>query len=195
VCWYQDARLYTPVFAAQLKANADEAVANGFFALAKTATRVKEEGSSTFDAQTGIGEWRGEVRSRYGWGENRSPRVLQPALGIVRQVVLFSPDGALVHKALDVGNKNYPAIGDGFAGSDDVIALIEPEALANLLKKETFAALPPREEPVFRNAAEVYLAPRLDALARYPAQRVRITAASGAWHELAWEEAKQARRE
>ncbi|MDR3087190.1 MAG: DUF2138 domain-containing protein, partial [Azoarcus sp.] len=107
--------------------------------------------------------------------------------------VLFSPDAALVQKALDVGDKRFPALGDSLAGNaTDVLAIIAPKALASLLKKETFAALPRDEEAIFRNAAEAYLAPRLDALARYPAQRVRISLSnSDAWHKLVWEEIKK----
>jgi uncharacterized protein YfaA (DUF2138 family) len=190
VCWYQDARLYTPIFAALLKADADETQADEFFALAKISTQGEDD-THSFDAQTRLGTWQSTVESRYGAGSGNS-RSLHPALGVVRNVVLFSPDAALVHKALDVGAKRYPALGDSFAGNEaDVLALLAPEALASLLKKETFAALPRNEEAVFRNAADAYLAPRLDALARYPAQRVRISpAGDGAWHELVWEEIK-----
>jgi uncharacterized protein YfaA (DUF2138 family) len=183
VCWYKDARLYTPIFAAQLKAELDEAQANEFFALAKNATQgERDSGAMSFNAQTRIGAWQGKVESRYG---------LSPALGVARKVVLFSPDAALVKKALDVGAKRFPALGDSLGNEADVLALIAPEALAGLLKKETFAALPRKEEAIFRNAADAYLAPRLDALARYPVQRVRISSGSDAWHELVWEEVKK----
>jgi uncharacterized protein YfaA (DUF2138 family) len=83
-------------------------------------------------------------------------------------------------------------LADKFAHTDgSALAFIDPEALAGLLRKETFAALPRNEEPIFRNAADAWLAPRLEALARYPAQRVRF--ADGkvdkphAWRVLEWE--------
>jgi uncharacterized protein YfaA (DUF2138 family) len=191
VCWYQTARLYTPLFAAQLKSNPDEAQAKAFFELAKISTRG-EDGAISFDAQNSIGLWQGRVASRYG-ETGEGSRNLKPALGIVRNVVLFSPDAALIQKALDVGAKRYPALADTFAESDaEVLALIDPEALSGLLTKEIFAALPRNEEALFRNAADAYLAPRLAALARYPAQRIRISSSvNGAWHALEWEEAKK----
>ncbi|MDR3086518.1 MAG: DUF2138 domain-containing protein, partial [Azoarcus sp.] len=90
VCWYENARLYTPIFAAQLKADVDEAQANEFFALAKNATSG-EDGTTSFDAQTRLGGWQSKVASRYGVDKENS-RSLTPALGVVRKVVLFSPD-------------------------------------------------------------------------------------------------------
>ncbi|GHU05809.1 DUF2138 domain-containing protein [Betaproteobacteria bacterium] len=186
VCWYKDARLYTPIFAAQLKSEVDETQVLDFFQMVENATQG-DGGVMSFDAQTRLGKWQSKVEqsrveSRYG---------VNPALGVARNVVLFSPDAALVQKALDVGAKRYPALGDSLGNEADVLALIAPEALAGLLKKETFAALPRKEEAIFRNAADAYLAPRLDALARYPAQRMRISPGSDAWHELVWEDLRK----
>jgi uncharacterized protein YfaA (DUF2138 family) len=189
VCWYPNARLYMPLFAARLKAPADEAQAREFFALAEKTIRAEGE-STPFDPQTASGQWRGEQESPYGSGNGE--RSLKPALAVARDMVLFSPETALVSRALEVGAKRYPAVADNFTATGsadaDVLAIIDPAALAGLLQQETFAALPRREEELFRNAAETYLGPRFDVLARYPAQRISISVAhSGSWHMLNWD--------
>jgi uncharacterized protein YfaA (DUF2138 family) len=236
VCWHQDSRLYTPLFAARLKTAPDATAAKEFFALAAAATRAQTGvgAEANFDEKTGVGLWQGEVASRFGQGEGRDveARKLRPALALQGNLVFFSPDVALVKRALDVAAKRYPALADSFEAPSpdnavsaaaappasegpptataplpqtpppqtpiiDTLAFIDPAALAGLLRQEIFAALPPDEEALFRNAAEVYLAPRLDALARYPAQRIRLEAApSGSeeavWRPLVWEAARVA---
>ena len=209
VCWYKNSRLYTPLFTARLKpgvdaktgVNAEEAEA--FFALAAQATRA--EGEKSFDAEKGFALWRGKVASRFGSpdkteaGDNRKPRSLKPALAIERDLVFFSPDATLVDNALNVAAKRYPALADSFTsgGSASTLAYIAPEALADLLQTEIFAALPRDEEALFRNAADAYLLPRLKALARYPAQRLKFGLDAGnnarAWRTLEWETARTAR--
>ncbi|MDR3055662.1 MAG: DUF2138 family protein [Zoogloeaceae bacterium] len=198
VCWYQDSRLYTPLFVARLKTAPDEVVAKEFFSLAAVATKAGERGEVVFDRKTGVGSWRGEVASRFGQGDGRNAaeRKLFPALALHGNRVFFSPDVALVDGALDVAAKRYPALADSFAPTDfaaDTLAFIDPSALAGLLKKEIFTALPRDEEATFRNAADVYLTPRLDALARYPAQRIRLEAAEtgNTWRPLTWESARK----
>ncbi|MDR0439679.1 MAG: DUF2138 family protein [Candidatus Accumulibacter sp.] len=189
VCWYEASRLYTPLFAARLASNADEKQAEEFFALAAAATQTGAVEAS-FDAGTGVGLWQGEAPSRFGSADSSGLRKLKPALALRRDVVFFSPDASLVKTALDVAAKRYPAIADRFAGGDaNTLAVIDPDALAALLRRETFAALSRDEEALFRNAADAYLAPRFDALARYPAQRVKLMRGrSRDWRALAWEE-------
>jgi uncharacterized protein YfaA (DUF2138 family) len=200
VCWYQNSRLYTPLFAARLQAAPDAVAAKEFFTLATMATKA-EDFDDSFDSNTGIGAWRGEVESRFGRGEGRNPdkRKLLPALALHGNLVFFSPDATLVDSALDVAAKRYPALADSFAPTDsaaDTFAFIDPAALSGLLKKEIFTALPRDEEALFRNAADVYLTPRLNALARYPAQRIRLdaapTATGNGWRPLVWEAARVA---
>jgi uncharacterized protein YfaA (DUF2138 family) len=222
VCWYKDSRLYTPLFAARLKGVVDDQQAQEFFALAAASTQAGE-GKKYFHAgggqESGVGDqgsgearflggekvlaiWQGSVASSFGASEggNGGERQLKPALAIRDDVVFFSPDAKLVENALDVAAKRFPALADSFADADDnhfsTLAFIDPAALAALLRKETFAALPRSEEALFRNAADAYLVPRLDALARFPAQRIGWTAAAGKdreWHVLTWEtEAKAA---
>ncbi|MDR0717069.1 MAG: DUF2138 domain-containing protein [Azoarcus sp.] len=199
VCWYKDSRFYTPLFAARLKADADEKLVKEFFALAGASLRAGT--SETFvDAENGVALWRGKVASRFGAPGDDGARSLEPALAILRDTVFFSPNAALVERARDVVAKRYPALADSFGdGGADTLAFADPGALAALLRKETFAALPRDEEALFRNAADAYLAPRLEALARYPAQRIVLTEEPApprhnrVWRTLKWETGGAAR--
>jgi uncharacterized protein YfaA (DUF2138 family) len=191
VCWYKGARLYTPLFAAHLNAEADEKKVQEFFDLAAQAIRT-EESKTSMEADSAL--WQGEIASRFGSPGDNGKRSLKPALAIQRDIVLFSPDAELVENALAVAAKRYPALSDSFrAGKDAPLAFIDPEALASLLRNEIFIALPRDEEALFRNAAEAYLVPRLEALARYPAQHIGLPKTVRndglAWYPLKWQEA------
>jgi len=136
------------------------------------------------------------VPSRFGAAEKEGgDPVLQPALALDGDVVFFSPDAKLVDRALDVAAKRYPAVADSFAdAAGETLAFVSPGALVELLRQETFAALPGDEKDALRNAADVYLRPRFDALARYPAQRARLAPGNGGgdafhWRALTWETA------
>ena len=191
VCWYRDSRLYTPLFAARLNTGADEEQVQEFFDLVALATKAGE-GETSMDAKTGFALWQGKVASRFGSSNGNGERSLKPALAIRQDIVFFSPDATLVENALAVAAKRYPALADGFhAEKEAPLAFADPNALASLLHKEIFTALPRDEEALFRNAAEVYLVPRLEALARYPAQRVGVpkkVRGSPAWYPLEWKE-------
>jgi uncharacterized protein YfaA (DUF2138 family) len=191
VCWYKDSRLYTPLFAARLKSRMDEKQSGEFFAIADSA--IAGKGEATFNADSGIAQWQGVVASRFGVaGEDGGPRSLRPALALQGDLVFFSPDAALVENALDVAAKRYPALADSFTKADgNTLAFVAPQALAALLRDEALAALPRNEEALFRNAADAYLLPRLEALARYPSQRIKLakgrSRSSHEWRALEWE--------
>jgi uncharacterized protein YfaA (DUF2138 family) len=190
VCWYKESRLYTPLFAAHLNAGADEKKVQEFFNLAAQAIKG-EEGKTSMGAKDGSALWQGEVASRFGSTSGSGQRSLKPMMAIQRDIVFFSPDGALVENALAVAAKRYPALSDSFGSEKGAtLAFVNPEALASLLRNEVFIALPRDEEALFRNAAEAYLVPRLDALARYPAQRVGVSETvrgnGFAWYPLEW---------
>ncbi len=190
VCWYKDSRLYTPLFAAHLAKGADEKQVQEFFGLAAQLTQAGK-GETSMDASNGSALWQGEIVSRYGSSSDNGERRLKPALAIQRDIVFFSPDAALVENARAVEAKRYPALADSFRANVP-LAFADPNALAALLHKEIFTALPRNEEALFRNAAEAYLVPRLEALARYPAQRIglskKVRSDGPAWYPLEWKE-------
>jgi uncharacterized protein YfaA (DUF2138 family) len=84
-------------------------------------------------------------------------------------------------------------MGDGMKDADQVVARITPAALAGLLEREMYASLPGQLEPLFRNAAKHYLAPRLQTLAGYPPLTIRrsgslLSLKTGRqWQPLDWQ--------
>jgi uncharacterized protein YfaA (DUF2138 family) len=195
VCWYEDSRLYTPLFAAHLSVGANEKKVQEFFDLVAQATKA-EGGETSTSAKNGSALWQGEIASRFGSPDDDGKRHLKPAMAIQRNIVFFSPDTTLVENALAVAAKRYPALSDtdsSHATKDAPLVFVDPDALASLLREEIFTALPRDEEALFRNAAEAYLVPRLEALARYPAQRIglskKVHSSSGSiWYPLEWKE-------
>lgn len=190
VCWYKDSRLYMPLFAAQLNADADEKKVQEFFGLAAQATKAGKGNTST-EAKSDSAIWQGEISSRFGSSNSDNERSLKPALAIQHDTVFFSPNAALVKNALDVAAKRWPALSDSLQ-SKTPLAFIDPQSLASLLRAEIFIALPRNEEALFRNAAEAYLVPRLDALARYPTQHIglskKVDGNDLVWYPLEWKE-------
>lgn len=189
VCWYGDARLYTPLFIATLRAPADAALRDQFARLLidtagtrAAAPRRRGEGELTV--------WSAEVDSPYGEPTGGARRVLTTGLAISGARVMFSPDGRLVDKALDVLAKRYPSLADSSADPARQLAMLEPASLAALLRKEVFAALPRSEEAALRNAADAHLLPRLERLASYPPLRLMreaTTVGALAWQPLRWD--------
>lgn len=181
VCWYGSSRLYTPlVIATRKQGSSDELLATLFETAVGNAKSgdVKKSaakgGATLFqrDAATALG-------------------AQMPTMAISGDTVLFSPDAALVDKALAVGRKQAPAIADRLSDASRTVGLIAPSALAELVRKETFDALPTSREPVLRAAADVHLVPRLEALKKYPPYRLVLKSlprAGASWQPVEWQE-------
>ena len=183
VCWYGTSRLYTPLIVATRKPGAvgDEL----FGALYTAAVGNLAAGVGAVSKTAGKGGatlWQRDVKTLIG--------VQKPTLAISGQTVLFSPDAALVQQALAVGRKQSPAIADRLSDAGRTIGLIAPSALSDLIRKETFDALPASGEPVLRAAADVHLVPRLEALKKYPPYRLVLTSlpkSGAAWQPVEWQ--------
>jgi uncharacterized protein YfaA (DUF2138 family) len=181
VCWYGSSRLYTPLVIATRKdgATGDELLA----ALFSTAVGNVNAGAVSKSAgKNGETLWQRELTTPLG--------LQKPTLAVSGQTVLFSPDAALVQQALAVGRKQSPAIADRLSDASRTIGLIAPSALSDLIRKETFDALPTSREPVLRAAADVHLVPRLDALKKFPAYRLVLTSlpsSGAAWQPVEWQ--------
>jgi uncharacterized protein YfaA (DUF2138 family) len=202
-CWYQGERFYAPLFAAQFKAPVEREAGERW--LEWTMRMIRAEHEIRDGTQDDSWLWESRVASRYGKpgkaeGEGEGVETyLTPALAIQsfsfdaekpRAFFFFSPEADLVKKAQDVAGKKYPALADaakGQQGAGRMLAVVEPAALAALARTEVFAALPRGEEADFRNAADAYLVPRLDALAKFPAQRVLLRRSGASpWYLLEW---------
>jgi uncharacterized protein YfaA (DUF2138 family) len=197
-CWYPGERFYAPLFAAQFKAPV--AKEEGPRWLEWTMRMIRAEHEIRDGTQDGSWIWEGRVASRYGKREEGGEEAyLTPTLAIQnfsfaaekpRDFFFFSPVADLVKKAQDVAGKKYPALADDAKGpgAGRMLAVVHPGALAALARTEVFASLPRGEETDFRDAADAYLVPRLDALAKFPAQRVLLrTSASAPWYPLEWD--------
>jgi len=193
VCWYGDSRLYTPLFVATLKADVDAATSARLTTVFGAATGIGGEVEAEADGSgaDGLRLWRKQVPSVFGSGP-ADERQLVPSLASSGRLVLFSPDAALVDKAVDVAAKRYPALADSLPAASQTIALLDPAPMAALLRKEVFAALPRSEETLLRNAADAHLLPRLQVLSSYPALRLvrgGEVAQGRQWQPLQWESA------
>lgn len=197
VCWYQGERFYAPLFAAQFKEPVKKE--EGLRWLEWTMRMTRAEHEIRDGTQDGSWIWEGRLASRHGKrGESGEEVYLTPTLAIQdfifdaerpRDFFFFSPEADLVKRARDVAGKKYPALADDAKGqgASRMLAVVNPGALAALAKAEVFAALPRGEEADFRNAADAYLVPRLDALAKFPAQRLLLRASQSApWYPLEW---------
>ena len=183
VCWYGGSRLYTPLLVATRKQGEGAAGDALFGSLYAAAVGNAKSGAIKKSAgQGGAQLWQRSVATAI--GEQR------PTLAVSGRTVLFSPDAALVERALAVARKQAPAIADRLADGARTVGLIAPSALSELIRKEAFDALPAAGEPVLRAAADMHLVPRLDALKKYPPYRLVLKAlpASGiGWQPVEWQ--------
>ncbi|HHJ4328351.1 TPA: DUF2138 family protein, partial [Klebsiella pneumoniae] len=97
----------------------------------------------------------------------------------------------LLDKALQTLDKRFPPLADVLPDDALVPAYLAPDSLAALLERETLDSLPGDIEPVFRNAAQSLLLPRLRTLSghgRYALGLPAGTLADGdwQWQPLRW---------
>lgn len=182
LCWYADSRLHSPLLVAHLDEAAtpelDQAIGGlfdgmiGAFEPNAENGRFPVESQSTTDGHT----WRREVGSNFGQypaEQGTIPDALvsqgffRVSLARQGQTLLFSLDDTLVVKALDTLNKRYPPLAEVLPADGVVPGYLAPEGLSRLLEQETLDSLPANYEPVFRNAADTHLLPKLRALGGY----------------------------
>ncbi|YCH22601.1 DUF2138 domain-containing protein [Pseudomonas sp. D1-3] len=182
LCWYADSRLHSPLLVAHLDEAAtpelDQAIGGlfdgmiGAFEPNAESGRFPVESQSTADGHT----WRRQVGSNFGQypaEASNTPDALASraffnvSLARQGQTLLFSLDDTLVIKALDTLNKRYPPLAEVLPADGLVPGYLAPEGLSRLLEQETLDSLPANYEPVFRNAADTHLLPKLRALGGY----------------------------
>nr|WP_288453898.1 DUF2138 domain-containing protein [uncultured Pseudomonas sp.] len=182
LCWYADSRLHSPLLVAHLDEAAtpelDQAIGGlfdgmiGAFEPNAENGRFPVESQATTDGHT----WRREVGSNFGQypaEQGTIPDALvsqgffRVSLARQGQTLLFSLDDRLVDKALDTLNKRFPPLAEVLPADGVVPGYLAPEGLSRLLEQETLDSLPANYEPVFRNAADTHLLPKLRALGGY----------------------------
>ncbi len=189
VCWYASSRLYTPVFVATKKTGASsEALFENLFDLSIGRVAGSE---LTKSGKNGEQLWQRKVLSRFGNQGTGEEAFQLPTMATKGQMVVFSPDDKLVEQVLAVLRKKAPAAGDSVPDAAHTVALIGSSALASLIQKEAFEALPENSESVLRGAANQHLVPRLAALKKYPPYRLVMKSALPAtgvsWVTVDWQ--------
>lgn len=183
MCWYAKSRLHTPLFVAQLnkEEGADEmlsayfdyGIRNQGTGEAKQTARVKPAKGKTADVV---------------WQNDKAADNTQATLARSGKMIYFSPDAALVEKALAVAHKRQPAISDNLKDAATTVAVFGPSQLAELAEVEIAASLPRQQDAVLHSAAEQHLLPKLAAVKKYPALSLQMhdTPKGAGWLELDW---------
>lgn len=201
ICWYPDSRLYSPLIVAQLTDNSKEqreasGEVFGHIIGAKEANAPEGILAVKAEQQGEAWRWQREVSSRYGnysaaqsgnAEQLMSSKFFRVSLAQHGNTLLFSLDDKLVDKGLQTLNKAYPPMIDVLPKNSLVPFYVAPEKLSHLLKKEVFDSVPQNLEPIFYNAAQTSLLPKLESLAGHKSYVLMLpenTEAIDAWQWL-----------
>jgi uncharacterized protein YfaA (DUF2138 family) len=106
--------------------------------------------------------------------------------------LVFSPNAQLVTDTLAVFTNQRPALADSLPNDRSLIeTVITPRTLSALLEQAALGSLPQQTEPIFREAAQNRLVPRLKALAGFPPVALilpeSLQDAQRAWQPIEWQ--------
>ena len=182
LCWYADSRLYTPLLVASLK-DEDSSKLDGDLGklfgsmVGAFEANVAESVFPVIDKQEGQSHvWQRQVSSSFGpyaakTAENpeaiSGKAFMKVSLARHGSTLLFSLDDKLVDKALGTLDKRFPPMADVLPKDVLMPIYFGPDAMAQLMQRETLDSLPQDMEPVFYNAAQTYLMPKLRTLGGY----------------------------
>lgn len=182
LCWYADSRLYTPLLVASLK-DQDTAKLDGELGklfgtmVGAYEGNIGEHVFPVVEKREGQNhQWLRQVSSNFGpyaaqEAENPSAitgkAFMRVSLARHGSTLLFSLDDKQVDKALGTLNKTFPPMADVLPKNLLMPFYFGPDAMAQLMQKETLESLPRDMEPVFYNAAQTMLIPKLRTLGGY----------------------------
>ncbi|HWH88018.1 MAG TPA: DUF2138 domain-containing protein [Pseudomonas sp.] len=182
LCWYADSRLYTPLLVASLK-DQDSSQLDGDLGklfgsmVGAFESNVGEKVFPVVEQQQGQSHvWQRQVSSGFGpyaakTAENPDAisgrAFMRVSLARHGSTLLFSLDDKLVDKALGTLDKRFPPMADVLPKDVLMPIYFGPDAIAQLMQRETLDSLPQDMEPVFYNAAQTYLMPKLRTLGGY----------------------------
>ena len=182
LCWYADSRLYTPLLVASLddddSAKLDGDLGNLFGSMVGAyEPNVEEHAFPVIEKQEGeTRQWQRQVSSNFGpykAKEAENPEAIsgkafmKVSLARHGSTLLFSLDDKLVDKALGTLDKRFPPMADVVPKDLLMPVYFGPDSMAQLMQQETLDSLPQDMEPVFYNAAQTYLIPKLQKLGGY----------------------------
>ncbi|MFH1726059.1 MAG: DUF2138 family protein [Elusimicrobiota bacterium] len=211
ICWYPESKLHTPLVAAKFKRGPEHnAVLKALFEKTvgvREARRALDNDADPYgllkvaeEAGDGGIVWTRDVSSPYGLLETaghrkggfmRSRRYFRVGLANWGGYLLFSPDHALVHKAVSVLEKRFPPVTDSFLSGEEANSLvIYPKSLSLLVKESVLESLPSSQESIFRESVSRHLYPLLDKFSGSQAMALSMPSLSpesaGRWQELKW---------
>ncbi|WP_414892354.1 DUF2138 family protein [Pseudomonas serboccidentalis] len=182
LCWYADSRLYTPLLVASLK-DEDSSKLDGDLGklfgsmVGAFEANVDEKVFPVVEKQQGQSHvWERQVSSNFGpyaakTAENPDAisgrAFMKVSLARHGSTLLFSLDDKLVDKALGTLDKRFPPMADVLPKDVLMPIYFGPDSMAQLMQQETLDSLPQDMEPVFYNAAQTYLIPKLRTLGGY----------------------------
>ncbi|SEM95783.1 Uncharacterized conserved protein YfaA, DUF2138 family [Pseudomonas sp. ok272] len=182
LCWYADSRLYTPLLVASLDEKGSDALDGDLGRLFDSMvgsyeSNVEEHVFPVVEKQDGnMHQWQRQVSTTFGPYAAKDAEVPEAITGkafmrvsLARHgsTLLFSLDDTLVDKALGTLDKRFPPMADVLPKDLLMPVYFGPDAMAQLMQKETLDSLPQDMEPVFYNAAQTYLIPKLRTLGGY----------------------------
>ncbi|SEB85429.1 Uncharacterized conserved protein YfaA, DUF2138 family [Pseudomonas frederiksbergensis] len=182
LCWYADSRLYTPLLVASLNdddsAKLDGDLGNLFGSMVGAYEgNVEEHAFPVIEKQQGpTHQWQRQVSSNFGPYKAKDAEnpdaitgkaFMKVSLARHGSTLLFSLDDKLVDKALGTLDKRFPPMADVVPKDLLMPVYFGPDSMAQLMQQETLDSLPQDMEPVFYNAAQTYLIPKLRKLGGY----------------------------
>lgn len=201
LCWYADSRLYTPLLVAQLDDDSDRVDGDlGKFFDSVIGADEPKAPNRKFPVQEqndkGVHQWQRQVSSNFGQYAVATAQDPQTVSGkgffkvnLARHgsTLVFSLDDKLVQKSLSTLDKHFPPLADVLPKDAVTPLYFGPASLAQLMQQETLDSLPQDLEPVFRNAAQTFLLPKLTKLSGYEKYALTLPAGSkpnGHWQWL-----------
>ena len=182
LCWYADSRLYTPLLVAGLS-DKDSARLDGDLGklfgsmVGAYEGKVDDHAFPVVEKQEGQShQWQRQVSSNFGPYAAKDAEdpdaitgkaFMRVSLARHGSTLLFSLDDKLVDKALGTLDKRFPPMADVVPKDLLMPVYFGPDAMAQLMQRETLDSLPQDMEPVFYNAAQTYLIPKLRKLGGY----------------------------
>ena len=182
LCWYADSRLYTPLLVAGLN-DKDSARLDGDLGklfgsmVGAYEGKVDDHAFPVVEKQEGQShQWQRQVSSNFGPYAAKDAEdpdaitgkaFMRVSLARHGSTLLFSLDDKLVDKALGTLDKRFPPMADVVPKDRLMPVYFGPDAMAQLMQQETLDSLPQDMEPVFYNAAQTYLIPKLRKLGGY----------------------------
>ncbi|WP_437881690.1 DUF2138 domain-containing protein [Pseudomonas sp. LRF_L74] len=201
LCWYPESRLHSPLLVAQLdatpNAELDASIGKLFGGVigAWEANAVDGAFPVSSEKRGNAQVWQRVSSSNFGQypaSAADEPDTLAAngffRITLARQegTLLFSLDDRLVDKALNTLDKRFPPLADVLPKDALVPAYLAPDTLSALLQQETLDSLPADMEPVFRNAAQTLLLPKLKALAGHGKYALALPANAKADDDWQW---------